>query len=171
MSGLDGLMLHGHSHLPRKFPVSVLISLKSGYLALLTIISILLLFPNQLCTRTVNQSVDDAPCYRFVEVSNDMQGASGGHQGIQLILQDRFLQIQRYGRILGLSAAERSGATCDAGPSIATLGILMSVKEFADHSQHATSGLTLRATWCRSGTPSPISRQRGSIQHVHKPES
>jgi len=98
-----------------------------------------------------------------MEVSNDMQGASGGHQRIQLILQDRFLQIQRYGRILGLSAAERSGATCEAGPSIAALGILMGVKELAEPSRHATNGLALRATWCRSGTPRPISRQRGSI--------
>jgi len=62
MPGLDSLMLHGHSHLPRKFSVSVLISLNSSYLALLTIIPILLLFPYQLCARTVNQSVDDASC-------------------------------------------------------------------------------------------------------------
>src|SRR5271155_1801411 len=68
-------------------------------------------------------------------------------------LQDRFLQVQWYGRSLGLSAAERSGATCGAGPSIAALGIVMSVKELADCSRHATSGLALRATWCRSGTP------------------
>src|SRR5271155_480396 len=49
MPGLDSLMLHGHSQLPRKFPVSVLISLKSSYLTLSTIIPNLLLFPNQLC--------------------------------------------------------------------------------------------------------------------------
>src|SRR5271154_7221021 len=85
MPGLDSLMLRGHSQLPRKFPVSVLISLKSSYLTLPTIIPILLLFPNQLYARTVNQPIDDASCYRFREVSNDMQGASGGHQGIQLI--------------------------------------------------------------------------------------
>jgi hypothetical protein len=82
MPGLDSLMLRGHSQLPRKFPVSVLISLKSSYLTLPTI---LLLFPNQLCAPTVNQPVDDASCYRFREVSNEMQGASRGHQGIQLI--------------------------------------------------------------------------------------
>jgi len=58
MPGLDSLTLHGDSQLPRKFPVSVLISRKSSYLTSPTIIPILLLF--QLFALTVNQSVDDA---------------------------------------------------------------------------------------------------------------
>jgi hypothetical protein len=43
------------------------------------------------------------------------------------------------------------------------LGILMSIKELADHTRHAMGGLALRAMWRQSGTPRPLSRQRGSI--------